>query len=318
MNNEDGDVHEDALVCNLFTGKECLCVTHSSMFSCSTEVSTSGHREGNDFPNESRLVEVALNGHSDETYLVEVTVCQCDNCVSTVACRRRPVYRVYASVGKIFEILQNGVDNSIRVVMVPNFVRELCENCFSGSKSLQCVRFGASSCLERIGAGAFRWTSVERITIPDGVVDLDEASFCGCESLQRVTIGVLSHLERISAWAFCETIVESMTIPDSVVELGDKCFRGCRSLKHVTFGKASNLERIGDGAFCETSVELLAIPERVVRLCELCFYLCNSLQCVTFGVSSNLECVDAFAFCVTGIESICIPDSVVELCESCL
>ena len=43
----------------------------------------------------------------------------------------------------------------LRHVSIPNNIRELCDDCFKGCKSLRRVNFGSSSSLERIGFGAF-------------------------------------------------------------------------------------------------------------------------------------------------------------------
>ena len=97
-------------------------------------------------------------------------------------------------------------------VCVPDSVRELCDGCFKGCKSLSRVTFGPSSSLERIGVEAFGavYNRFGRCT-PGGLVEI--------------------------------------SIPDSVRELCDGCFKGCSSLSRVTFGPSSSLERIGFHAF---------------------------------------------------------------------
>ena len=55
---------------------------------------------------------------------------------------------------------------------IPNHVRELCDGCFKGCRSLRCVIFGASSSLERIGVSCFAGTGIEEVRIPDRVREL--------------------------------------------------------------------------------------------------------------------------------------------------
>ena len=152
---------------------------------------------------------------------------------------------------------------------IPVRVRELCDGCFKGCKSLRRVAFCSPSSLERIGVEAFgaildRWgksirCSITKICIPDSVRELCDGCFRGCSSLRHVTFGSSPSLERIGIEAFgvleegrgkstpCG-IVE-ISIPNSVRELGDGCFKGCKSLRRVTFGSSSSLERIGFHAF---------------------------------------------------------------------
>ena len=47
-------------------------------------------------------------------------------------------------------------------ITIPDNVREICDRCFYGCKSLYRVTFGHASCLERIGVEAFRYTMMAR------------------------------------------------------------------------------------------------------------------------------------------------------------
>ena len=144
-------------------------------------------------------------------------------------------------------------------IIIPGDIRELCEGCFKGCRSLRRVTLGLSSSLERIGVSCFEATGVEEVSVPDSVRELCDGCFKGCKSLRRVTFGLSSSLERIGVEAFgaLKVCVHWLTtcglveisIPDSVRELCDGCFKGCSSLQRVTFGPSSSLERIGVEAF---------------------------------------------------------------------
>ena len=94
----------------------------------------------------------------------------------------------------------------LRHVSIPNNIRELCDDCFKGCKSLRRVNFGSSSSLERIGVSCFEGSGVEEVSIPDGVRELCDDCFKGCKSLRRVTFGSSSSLERIGFGAFPKSV----------------------------------------------------------------------------------------------------------------
>ena len=224
-------------------------------------------------------------------------------------------------------------------ITIPDSVRELARGCFAGCASLCHVRFGSSSRLEEIGAGAFRTigglrtsalSKIVEIHIPDSVRELGDGCFNGCINLRRVTFGPSSSLARIGKEAFgpascgwhnaltCGLV--GIHIPDSVCELGNGCFKGCGNLRLVTFGPSSSLARIGDEAFasvpsgfCESSpcglVEI-SIPDSVCTLGDRCFKGCSNLRRVTFGSSSSLEQIGDDCFANTCVEEFMIPDRV--------
>ena len=93
-------------------------------------------------------------------------------------------------------------------VCIPDSVRDLCDECFKEYWSLRCVKFGSSSCLERIGISCFEDTSLESIIIPDSVRELCDRCFAMCRSLGLVTFGSSSRLERIGVSCFVCTHFE--------------------------------------------------------------------------------------------------------------
>ena len=115
-------------------------------------------------------------------------------------------------------------------VLIPADVRELCDGCFKGARSLRRVTFGPASSLERIGVSCFAETQVEEVSIPDGVRELFDGCFQGCKSLRRVMFGPSSLLERIGVSCFEGSGVEEVFVPDGVRELCDGCFKGCSTL----------------------------------------------------------------------------------------
>ena len=109
--------------------------------------------------------------------------------------RRPPVRGIVCRSGSCFRaigglLLSDDLTTCFRYfgvppsVSVPDSVRELCDGCFKGCENLECVTFGPSSSLERIGVEAFGemveacerfWScGLEKIDIPDSVRELGD------------------------------------------------------------------------------------------------------------------------------------------------
>ena len=170
------------------------------------------------------------SGPFDKTELLRVVHCDRFSC-STDVTVRSAVER-HVGPGGNFEWTCETVESvshfssrcggfaDVGCLFIATSVREVCERCSYGRRSLRSVIFGASSRVERIGADAFCGTSIGSLSIPDSVVELCERCFSGCESLRSVIFGASSRVERICAEAFRGTSIESLSIPDSVVEVG--------------------------------------------------------------------------------------------------
>ena len=214
-------------------------------------------------------------------------------------------------------------------VSIPDFVLELCDECFSGCKGLYSVKSSCCSSLERIGVSCFVGSGLRDISIPDSVRELCDRCFQGCRGL-RVTLGPFSCLERIGINWINGTLIRAVRIPDSVSELCDGCFNGYRNPHVVTFGLLSSLVRIGVSCFEDSQLCDIHIPDSVHELCNRCFYNCTNLKRVTFGFSSSLERIGVEAFSgdrdekktyeeykAPDVVEINIPASVHELGEMC-
>ena len=60
----------------------------------------------------------------------------------------------------------------IKAVSIPDGVRELCDRCFAGCRSLSYLRFGACRSLESIGADSFSGTELGPMCIPENPREL--------------------------------------------------------------------------------------------------------------------------------------------------
>ena len=111
-------------------------------------------------------------------------------------------------------------------------------NFFKCSK-LESVSFEESSVLERIGWGAFGYSSLPSITIPDSVTRIDGYAFYFCSKLAEVTIGENSALTSIGEYVFkANSKMTSLYIPDGVTNIGANIF--LNSSGNVTLSVAAN------------------------------------------------------------------------------
>ena len=210
-----------------------------------------------------------------------------------------------------------GIIGKVKDLTIPDFVEELCGECFYRCFRLSHVTFGESSSLKRIGTDTFTDSGLIDIHIPDGVEEISDKCFFRCRNLERVTFGASSSLKRIGKDAFSASGLEEIHIPDGVETLSDSCLDLCRNLPRVTFGESSLLKVIGIQAFCKSGLVEMHIPDGVENLPKQCFIGCASLSHVTFGVSSSLKRIGDEAFARSGLIEIHIPDGVEELCKKC-
>ena len=103
---------------------------------------------------------------------------------------------------------------------------------------LETVTFEEGTKLERIGWGAFGYSSLPAITIPDSVNRIDGYAFYYCSKLTGVAISENSKLESLGEYAFkADTKMTSLYIPDGVTKIGSAIFK---DVTGVTLSVAEN------------------------------------------------------------------------------
>ena len=117
----------------------------------------------------------------------------------------------------------------------PDSVEALCEECFSGCRSLSFVKFGTFSSLKLISKKAFCSSSLFEICIPDSVEVICGECFYSCMCLLRMTFGESSSLKRLGNLALCDTILRSFAFPESVACVGESLFSGRRTARCVMY-----------------------------------------------------------------------------------
>ena len=126
-------------------------------------------------------------------------------------------YITRSSIKGIFE------GTAINEIDLPNLIREIPENCFSGCKELRKVQFPDD--LKLIGYGAFKnCKNITEIQLPSFVEEIGKFAFFGCTKLFKVEIN--DGLNRIEDEAFEKcTAIKEIKIPRTVQEFGDDIFK---------------------------------------------------------------------------------------------
>ena len=115
--------------------------------------------------------------------------------------------------------------HQIRQVVVGKDITAIGKFNFFWCSKLQAVTFEEDSQLERIGWGAFGYSSLQTIAIPDSVTRIDGYAFYYCSKLSDVTIGENSRLASMGEYVFkADTSLHSLYIPDSTVQIGANIF----------------------------------------------------------------------------------------------
>lgn len=127
---------------------------------------------------------------------------------------------------------------SLKIVTIPNTIREIQSSAFAGCTSLKKVK----------------------ISGPGTVIGV--LAFSGCTSLEKVIIG--DYVTTISEYAFLDcTSLRIIKIADSVTKIGKGAFSGCLSLEKIVFeGTKSEWAAMSKGN------QYVDIPEDAVVVCS--------------------------------------------------
>ena len=128
--------------------------------------------------------------------------------------------------------------HQIRHVVIGRDITAIGKFNFFWCSKLETVTFEEGSQLDRIGWGAFGYSSLPAITIPDSVTRIDGYAFYYCSKLTDVAISETSKLASLGEYAFkADGKMTYLYIPDSVSAIGTAIFK---DVSGVTLSVAEN------------------------------------------------------------------------------
>ena len=124
----------------------------------------------------------------------------CDRCFYECKSLSRVRFGKYSSLERVGVEAFSGVYDGcpIKKIYIPDGVKELCSRCFASCRYLSCIRFGACTSLESIGADSFSGTPVGDMSVRENPRELSHRGFCGACPVSWAGYGVPSCDEPIS------------------------------------------------------------------------------------------------------------------------
>ena len=135
--------------------------------------------------------------------------------------------------------------SSIKMILIPPSVTEICDESFDQCECLQYVVFPENSQLKIIGQKAFSETAIRRIVIPKHVTTIRQDAFSQSD-LEVVLFDQLSELQTIGKGAFARTVIKSILIPPHVTKISKYTFFGCDDLSLIEFRGPFCMEQFRD------------------------------------------------------------------------
>ena len=133
--------------------------------------------------------------------------------------------------------------------------------------------------LERIGAGSFYNTKIDRMVIPKGVAEIREWTFSWCRNLKEVVLEEGSRLKTVGDYAFFQcNDLSKINLPGGVTSIGNAALSGCLSLRNILL--PDGLESIGAKCFACSGLEEIVFPASVKEIGPALFSCCWKLKSV--------------------------------------
>lgn len=226
---------------------------------------------------------------------------------------------IHADAKVTFDITADGVlkgiDGTAAVIKVPDGVKEIDSDAFSGNKTIEQIILPDS--VQILDSYCFNGCeNLAIINMPNSIKEIGDGAFGGCRSLQMIDLSKtkISDIGK-SMFGDCKTLTE-VKLPDSIKVITRGAFSGCAKLGKINLPEG--LRYIGNGAFMGTkALNTVEFPESLRYIGGGAFYssgLKGTLK-IPAGITNLQD--DAFGKC-GGVSEAKIPDTVEQIHGSAL
>ena len=253
--------------------------------------------------------KVAAVGRYFAMAFAVVLLCMVSQSISTIHADAKVTFDITA------DGVLKGIDGTAAVIKVPDGVKEIDSDAFSGNKTIEQIILPDS--VQILDSYCFNGCeNLAIINMPNSIKEIGDGAFGGCRSLQTIDLSKtkISSIGK-SMFAGCKTLTE-VKLPDSIKVITRGAFSGCAKLGKINLPEG--LCYIGHGAFDGTSaLNTIEFPESLRYIGGGAFYGSGLKGTVKIPVGvTNLQ-GNAFGHC-GGVSEVKIPDTVEQIHGSAL
>lgn len=197
--------------------------------------------------------KVAAVGRYFAMAFAVVLLCMVSQSISTIHADAKVTFDITA------DGVLKGIDGTAAVIKVPDGVKEIDNDAFSGNKTIEQIILPDS--VQILDSYCFNGCeNLAIINMPNSIKEIGDGAFGGCRSLQMIDLSKtkISSIGK-SMFAGCKTLTE-VKLPDSIKVIARGAFSDCAKLGKINLPEG--LCYIGNGAFSGTSaLNTIEFPE---------------------------------------------------------
>ena len=248
--------------------------------------------------------KVAAVGRYFAMAFAVVLLCMVSQSISTIHADAKVTFDITA------DGVLKGIDGTAAVIKVPDGVKEIDSDAFSGNKTIEQIILPDS--VQILDSYCFNGCeNLAIINMPNSIKEIGDGAFGGCRSLQTIDLSKtkISSIGK-SMFAGCKTLTE-VKLPDSIKVITKGAFSGCAKLGKINLPEG--LCYIGDGAFDGTSaLNTIEFPESLRYIGSSAFN--SSGLKGTVAIPAKVTVLNDWTFRHCGsLENVILPDTMKQI-----
>ena len=248
--------------------------------------------------------KVAAVGRYFAMAFAVVLLCMVSQSISTIHADAKVTFDITA------DGVLKGIDGTAAVIKVPDGVKEIDSDAFSGNKTIEQIILPDS--VQILDSYCFNGCeNLAIINMPNSIKEIGDGAFGGCRSLQMIDLSKIkiSSIGK-SMFAGCKTLTE-VKLPDSIKVITKGAFSGCAKLGKINLPEG--LCYIVDGAFDGTSaLNTIEFPESLRYIGSSAFN--SSGLKGTVAIPAKVTVLNGWTFRHCGsLENVILPDTMKQI-----